>query len=65
MKFNESLMLFMLCEMCLYTSLFLLYVLLVHLLFCYMFISRIDQLRFEHKFIVMRHLMINGINELI
>jgi hypothetical protein len=38
------------CDMCLYAS-------LVHLLFCHMFNSRTDQLIFEHKFIVMRHLI--------
>jgi hypothetical protein len=53
-----SLMLFMWCDMCCYASIF-------HLLFRYMFIFRTDQLRFEHWFIIMRHIMINGINELI
>jgi hypothetical protein len=57
-EFNESLMLFMWCDMCCYAS-------LVHLLYCYMFISRTGQLRFKHKFIVMRHLIINGTNDII
>ena len=41
------------------------FTLLVYLIFCHIFASRLDQLRSEYKFIVKRHLIINGLNELI
>jgi hypothetical protein len=54
----KSLMSFMWCDDCFYSLLFLCFVL-------YIFIYEIDKLSYKCKFIVMRHLIVNGFKGLI